>query len=101
MSVCRSVQAEDDALGIALHIADDSPVAAERFLDQLESAVAQLRRFPLSGPQIALPQFPTLRCLAVPEFPKYLVFYTVKQDEVMILRIGSALRDWSAILDRT
>ena len=99
MSVCRSVQAEDDALAIALHIADDSPVAAERFLDQLEIAIAQLTRLPLSGPQIALPQFPTLRCLAVPEFPKHLVFYTINEGEVLILRIGSALRDWSAILD--
>ena len=99
MSVARSRQAENDALDIALHISEDSMVAAERFLDQVEVAVRQLQRFPRSGPQIALPEFPKLRCLAVPEFPKYFLFYLLDSGDVLIARIGDSRRDWSVILD--
>ena len=58
-------------------MSEDSFVAAERFLDQEEIAVRQLQQFPRSGTQIASPQFPKLRCLAVPDFPKYFLFYVL------------------------
>lgn len=99
MSVTRSEQAETDALDIAVHISEDSFVAAERFLDQVEIAVRQLQQFPRSGPQIALPQFPKLRCLAVPDFPKYFLFYLFNDIDVLIVRVGDSRRDWSVILD--
>ena len=99
MRVTRSQQAETDALDIALHVSEDSMVAAERFLDQVEIAVRQLQQFPRSGPPIALPQFPKLRCLAVPDFPKYLLFYLFDDIDVLIVRVGDSWRDWSVILD--
>ena len=78
MSVTRSEQAQDDALDIA---------------------VRQLQQFPRSGPQIALPQFPKLRCLAVPDFPEYFLFYLLNDGDVLIARVGDSRRDWSVILD--
>ena len=101
MIVTRSEQAKNDALDIALHISNDSIVAAERFLDQVEMAIRQLQQFPISGPQIALPQFRALRCLAVPKFPKYFLFYVGNDSDAPITRVGDSTRESAAILDRS
>ena len=96
MRVTRGQQAETDAFDIALHISEDSMDAAERFLDQGEITVRQLQHFPRSGPHVALVQSPRLRCLAVPGFPKYFLFYELNSGEVGIAQIGDIRRDWSA-----
>ncbi len=98
MRVSRTAQAETDAFEIALTISEDSLDAALRFLDNLEATVMQLERFPLSGPRVALERFPNLRCIAVPQFPKHLLFYIVDDDTVTVVRVGSARRDWSELL---
>ena len=98
MRVCRTAQAETDAFEIALTISEDSLDAALRFLDNLETAVRQLERFPLSGPCVALERFPNLRCIAVPQFPKHLLFYTVDEGAVTVVRVGNTRRDWCELL---
>ena len=98
MRVCRTAQAEADALEIALTISEDSLDAALRFLDKLEATVRQLERFPLSGPRVALERFPNLHCIAVPQFPKHLLFYIVDKDAVTVVRVGNTRRDWSELL---
>ena len=98
MRVSRTAQAETDAFEIALTISEDSLDAALRFLDNLEATVRQLERFPLSGPHVALERFPNLRCIAVPQFPKHLLFYIVDDDAVIVVRVGNTRRDWSELL---
>ena len=98
MRVSRTAQAESDALEIALTIGEDSLDAALRFLDNLEATVRQLERFPLAGPQVALERFPNLRCIAVQQFPKHVLFYVVDEDAVTVVRVGNTPRDWSELL---
>ncbi len=98
MRVSRTARAEADAFEIALTISEDSLDAAVRFLDNLEATVKQLERYPLSGPRIALDRFPNLRCIAVPQFPKHLLFYVVDDDAVTVARVGNTRRDWSELL---
>ena len=95
MRVSRTARAEADAFENALTISEDSLDAALRFLDNLEATVVQLERFPLSGPRVALERFPNLRCIAVPQFPKHLLFYIVDEDAVTVIRVGNTRRDWS------
>lgn len=40
--------------------------------------------------------FPT--CIAVPQFPKHLLFYIVDDDAVIVVRVGNTRRDWSELL---
>lgn len=98
MRVSRTAQADADALEIALTISEDSLDAALRFLENLEATVRQLERFPLSGPRVALERFPNLRCFAVPQFPKHLLFYIVDDDAVTVVRVDNTRRDWSELL---
>ena len=98
MRVSRTAQAETDAFEIALTISEDSLDAALRFLDNLEATVRQLERFPLSGPRAALERFPNLRCIAVPRFPKHVLFYILVEDAVTVVRVGNTRRDWSELL---
>jgi toxin ParE1/3/4 len=95
--VTRTAQAEADTLENALTISEDSFDAALRFLDNLEVTVRKLERFPLSGPRVALERFPNLRCIAVPQFPKHLLFYIVDEDAVTVVRVGNTRRDWSEL----
>ena len=98
MHVSRTAQAEIDSFEIALTISDDSLDAALRFINNLEATVRQLERFPLSGPRVALERFPNLRCIAVQQFPKHLLFYVVDDDAVTVVRVGNTRRDWSELL---
>ena len=98
MRVSRTAEAEADAFEIALTISEDSLDAALRFLDNLEATVRQLERFPLSGPRVALERLPNLHCIAVPQFPRHLLFYIVDEDAVTIVRVGDTRRDWSELL---
>ena len=98
MRVSRTAQAEADALEIALTIGEDSLDAALRFLDNLEATVRQLERFLLSGPHVELERFLNLRCIAVQQFPKHLLFYVVDEDAVTVVRVGNTRRDWSELL---
>jgi hypothetical protein len=47
---------------------------------------------------VALERFPNLRCIAVPQFPKHLLFYIVDEDAVTVVRVGNTRRDWSELL---
>jgi plasmid stabilization system protein ParE len=96
--VSRTAQAETDAFEIALTISEDSLDAALRFLDNLEGTVRQLERFPLAGSRVALKRFPNLHCIAVPQFPKHRLFYTVDEDAVTVVRAGNTRREWSELL---
>lgn len=98
MRVSRTAQAETDAFEIALTISENSLDAALRFLDNLEATVRQLEGFPLSGPRVALERFPVLRCIAMPQFPKHLLFYLVDEHAVTVVRVGNTRRDWSELL---
>lgn len=89
-----SAQAETDLEDIWLHIAFDSPVNADRFLDWLVSAItATLASAPLAGR--ARDEFEAgLRSFA---FENYVAFYRNSNKTVEIVRIIHGARDLGTI----
>jgi toxin ParE1/3/4 len=87
--------AADDLDEIWFYIASDSPLNADRFLDELVTSVTELLSVaPLAGR--AREEFGTgLRSLP---FHDYLIFYRVRDDDVDIVRIIHGRRDLHHIL---
>ena len=92
--------AADDVFQIALYIAQDSPVAADRFVIAARRAYEFLVRFPRAGTPYRT-QFPALRGLRsyrIREFPGYRVFYVPHPDDVEVLYVIHGSRDVPAVL---
>lgn len=89
--------AQADITAIALTLRMDSRRAAERFIDRVDAAFDQLKRFPVSGanrPDIR----PGLRALPLPPFA-HLLFYATSSSEIEIVRVIAGRRNLKAILD--
>jgi toxin ParE1/3/4 len=83
--VSRRQEFFDDASEAYASLSQRSRKAAERLLDELERLVDQLCRFPKIGrrrPQLGagVRSFPLRRF-------RYVVFYRIQQDDVMLLRL--------------
>jgi len=88
-------QVESDLLDIWLYIARDNPPAADRQIDQFTQRFEALRRVPELGaacPEIA----EGLRHLPI---GRYVLFYSVRDDTVVIERILHGARDIEALFD--
>ncbi len=95
IAIRRSPAAITDIDEIWLHIALDSPEAADRAVTRIAEAVSRLAEFPLSAP--ARPELSKdLRCLSV---GAYRVFHRVDPDRVTIVRVIHAARDIGAAFD--
>ena len=85
----RTAQAEEDLIEIWIYIAQDSPGAADRVLDEIEERFHALADNPLMGrlrPDIAL----ELRYFTV---GKYLILYRTVPDGVQVVRVIHGARD--------
>ncbi|MGH9450541.1 MAG: type II toxin-antitoxin system RelE/ParE family toxin [Terriglobia bacterium] len=90
----RSSQAERDLIDIWLYIANDSPSAADKFLDQINSICKMLAHSPFLGrsrEELA----PRLRSFPVGD---YLTFYRPTEAGVVIVRVLSGYRDLDKLL---
>ena len=76
-------QADDDVLGIWEYIAADNLTAADRLIDRFTEVFGKLARNPAMG--VRQEQHRAgLRCFPV---GKYVIFYTVGNDEILIYRV--------------
>lgn len=85
----RTAQAEEDLIEIWIYIAQDSPLAADRVLNDIEERFEGLADNPLMGrlrPDIAA----ELRYFTV---GKYLILYRAVPDGVQIVRVIHGARD--------
>jgi toxin ParE1/3/4 len=90
----RSSQAQRDLVDIWLYIANDSPAAADKFLDQIESICKLLSASPLLGRSReelgrGLRSFPV---------GDYLIFYTPMRAGIVVVRVLSGYRDLDKLL---
>lgn len=91
--IVRSPAAENDLIEIWFGIAQDSPLAADRFLDAIAERILQLATFPESGPR--RPDIGAkARALTI---GNYLVQYRLADERVEIVRIVRGARDVSAL----
>jgi len=86
-------QAEADLAEIWWYIAQDSPDAADVFLDQIEERCAVLAQFPLMG-TAREDLLPFLRSLVV---GSYVVFYLPVNGGIEIVRVLHGRRDLDAL----
>jgi toxin ParE1/3/4 len=84
-----SVAARDDLIDITLYIAQDNPVRALSFVDELEAKCMGLGRMPGLG--TARPDLGT----DIHMFPhgRYLIFYREHEDNIRIERVMHGARD--------
>jgi len=85
------------------YLADRSPAAARRFYESIEESLVRIRADPDIGMRIELlgHEGDDLRALKPRAFPKYLIFYWIREDAVYILRILHSAQEWKAILKTT
>ena len=82
-------------------MAENNLEAAFRFFDAARLTVAQIARMLGMGSlyPVTNPRLPGIRKWAVKGFRKHLIFYCDRDDAVEIVRILSATRDISSILE--
>ena len=81
--VTRSRRVEQDLLAIAEYIAADNPVAASRWLDEMERTFALLSSFPTIGQDVSDIR-PGLGRLSL---GNYLIYFAPADDELRIVRV--------------
>ena len=89
----------EDIDGIAAYIATDNPTAARRFLLAVEDTVKHLLVFPGLGALYPHPSHPNLRAKLVNGFKSYIIFYTVSDDGILVVRVLHGARDIPRVLD--
>ena len=89
-AVHRSSRAEIDLIEIWGHIAEDDPLAADRQLDRIDAACEMLAENPQGGPR----RDDLARGLRFYPVGNYLVFYTVGEDGITVVRVLHGARDY-------
>lgn len=89
----------DDLREIAIHIAENNPDAAERFLEAAEDVFKLLKSHPRLG---RLRSFSVLgmRSWVIADFPNYVVFYLPTKTEVQILAVLHGARDLPQVMEQ-
>jgi toxin ParE1/3/4 len=89
-TVHRSSRAENDLMEIWGHIAKDDPPAADRQLDRIDAAREMLAGNPQGGPR----REDLARGLRFYPVGNYLIFYTVGEDGITLVRVLHGARDY-------
>lgn len=95
MKVRRLPQALIDLVDVAEHIAEDNVAAADRFFDAFERTIELIKKTPQIGSVRVSRNYGPIRMWFVNGFEKCLIFYTENDDEVVILRLIHASRDYN------
>jgi toxin ParE1/3/4 len=90
----RSSQAQSDLVDIWLYIANDSPAAANKFLDQIDSICELLSASPVLG-RSREELGRNLRSFPVGD---YLIFYRPIRSGIVVVRVLSGYRDLDKLL---
>ena len=86
----RSARAEIDLIEIWVHIAKDDPLAADRQLDLIDEACQMLAGHQHAGKG----RDDLARGLRFFPVGNYLVFYTVRDDGITVVRVLHGARDY-------
>lgn len=93
-------RAEADISEIAFFIADDSLEAAMRFIDQARDAIEFLSKFPDAGSDhlFSSESLKGTKSWPIRGFDKWLVFYQMRSDELLVIRVLHGARDLNNLL---
>jgi plasmid stabilization system protein ParE len=94
---------DDDLVHSAEWIALDHPEAARRFIDTAFKSFDLLAKFPEAGPKARLKheRLQNIRFWVLPPpFNRWLVFYRIQSDLVVILRVLHGAQNWRERIER-
>lgn len=100
MKIVKMPQALVDLVETAEYIAEDDFEVADRFFDAFESTLEFIRKTPKIGSVKRFRDQSDIRMWYVRGFEKSLIFYTESADEIVILRIIHAARDYTRFFDQ-
>ncbi len=89
--------AEQDLQGIQQYISQILKADAKPQLSRLKAAILTLQEFPYRNSMIKMEEFSKQEIRHLP-VDNYLIFYTIKEDCVFILRVLYAKRNWKFLL---
>lgn len=93
MKVIFTQQAEHDLEQIADYIAQDNPIRALSFIQELEQKSLSIGDFPKAFPIVPeLTEFGIRRCV----YQNYSIFFCIEVNNVFIIRILNAAMDYTA-----
>jgi toxin ParE1/3/4 len=95
MKLIFSPESKKDLLDIAAYIATENPKKSLEFINDLEASCKKLEEFPSIG--VARPELEKDSRMLV--YNKYLIFYYVSEDQVVIDRFLPGSRDLEAIFE--
>lgn len=98
MNVIRRTQAIVDITEAAEYLMIDGLEIAIRFVDAVDYSIETLKKSPKIGHVIEDLDEPDIRMWFVKGFPKYLIVYRTKADELDILRVIHSAQDFYRVL---
>lgn len=100
-TVLKSVQAARDIEEAFVYIAENDLDTAVYFLVAVEDAIELIAKNPFIGSvrEFQNPKLKNLRMWRVKDYENYLIFYTVEENAVKIIRFLNAKRDYNLIFD--
>ena len=95
MKLIQLPQALVDLVETADYLAKDDVEVADRFFDAFEKTLEDIRRTPKIGSIRKFRNRIDVRMWFIHGFDKSLIFYTENADEIVILRVIHAARDYT------
>ncbi len=97
----KKPQVITDLIEIATYIGQNSLLTSDNFLLAAEETFKQLGQLPQMGKpcQFSHPKLANIRQLGIKGFKKYLIFYSLTENGVEILRVIHGVRDIKTILE--
>ncbi|MCC7308215.1 MAG: type II toxin-antitoxin system RelE/ParE family toxin [Acidobacteria bacterium] len=98
MKIVQLPQALVDLIETADYLARDDVEVADKFFDAFERTLQDIRKTPKIGSIRRFRNETDVRMWFVHGFEKGLIFYTENADEIVILRVIHAARDYTRFL---
>lgn len=99
MKIVKLPQALADLIETADYFAQEDASLADQFFDAFESTVDIVKRTPKIGSLRLLNDRTEIRMWFIAGFEKCLIFYTGNSEEIVVLRIIHASRDYTRFFD--
>ena len=98
--VITTPKADRDSDVFFFYIAQESPKSALEFLERLEETYSIISEFPFIASVFPTsnPALSEIRWIPIKEFPNHLVFYSVNNQEITVIRILHKTQDIVKIL---
>ena len=98
MKFSLTADAEKDIFDIVAYIAQDSPMAAGEFFDELTATCSRLAEMPEMAQRVpkyireTAPILSDCRRWPIKHFSNYLIFYKPEKDHILVLRVLNGKR---------